>query len=744
MNTHFSVSKLSRRNVLKGGALTVTFALAGVTPRALAQGVAAAAARVLDPGEVDAFLTVNADGTVTLYAGKVDLGQGLRISLRQMAAEELDLDTGKIKMIEGDTALTPDQGPTAGSTGIQRGGVQIRQAAATARKALLDLGAQSLNKPAEELDIADGRVRPKSGGAGLSFADLLGGKQFNLKLDAKAPLKDPKTYSVVGKSLQRPDIPAKVTGTHVYMHDFSLPGMLHGRVIRPASIGAKLVSVDESSVAAFRGVKVVRINDFLGLVGEDEWTLVRAQRELKCQWSDWAGLPAQEDVAAIMRAGPFTREETLVTRGDPNAQRPAGAKALKASYYWPMQSHGSMGPSCAVADIRPDGATIWTASQATHRLRITSARILGLPAEKVRVIYLDGSGCYGMNGHDDAAADAALLSRAVGRPVRMQWTREDELGWDPKGPPQLLDISGAVDANGSILDWRTEMWIPEATRGLPNIPLVGPDSAGIAQPLGLSTGLISQNGDPAYAAPNMSVLVHWLKDAPLRPSNLRAPGKIANCFAVESFFDELAAAAKQDPVEMRIRLLSDPRGLEVIRRTAALMNWQKRASPGPDTNAATAHGRGFAYIHYKHQETWLAMGMEVMVERASGKIKVERVACAHDCGLMINPDGVRAQVEGCILQTLSRALFEEVKFDRSRVTSIDWGSYPIMTFPDVPKLDIDLIQRIGEAPLGAGEAATAPVAAALANAVFDATGVRLRTVPFTPERMKAALAGRPS
>jgi CO/xanthine dehydrogenase Mo-binding subunit len=288
------------------------------------------------------------------------------------------------------------------------------------------------------------------------------------------------------------------------------------------------------------------------------------------------------------------------------------------------------------------------------------------------------------------------------------------------------------------------MWIPEATKGLPNLPLLALDAAGLPQAQGLTTGLINQNGDPSYACPNMSVQVHWLKDAPLRPSNLRAPGKIANCFAVESFLDELAAAAKQDPVEMRLRSMKDPRGIEVIKRTAAMMKWQTRASPVADRTSAVVRGRGVAYIHYKHQETWLAMGMEVAVERATGKINVERVVCAHDCGLMINPDGVRQQVEGCILQTLSRALLEDVKFDRQRVTSVDWASYPIMTFASVPKLEIDLIQRLDQPPLGAGEAATAPVGAALANAVFDATGVRLRTIPFTPERVKAALEGRPS
>ena len=314
-------------------------------------------------------------------------------------------------------------------------------------------------------------------------------------------------------------------------------------------------------------------------------------------------------------------------------------------------------------------------------------------------------------------------------------------GWDPKGPPQLLDIFGAGGADGRILAWRTEMWLPQMTRGLPDIPLLAPAAAGLDDVRGLQPGFIWQNADPPYAAENVQVLVHWLKDAPLRPAPIRSPGKPANCFAVESFIDELAGAAGLDPIEFRLRGLADPRGVEVIRQAAALMNWLSRPSPGHDRDSAVMRGRGIAYIHYKHNETYVAMGMEVAVERASGRIRVERVACAHDCGQIINPNGVRAQVEGSILQTLSRVLLEEVQFDRSRVTSVDWSTYPIMRFSDVPKLDIELVDRPAQPPLGAGEAACTPVAAALANAVFDATGARLRTVPFTPQRVKAALNG---
>jgi len=740
MNISVKTSGISRRAVLKSGALTVGFALTGLPLPASAQ----ATGRVRDSKEVDAFLAVNGDGTITLYSGKVDLGQGLRIAMRQIAAEELGISIDKIKYVEGDTALTPDQGRTSGSNGIQRGGVQIRQAAATARKALVELAAQRLNAKPEDLTVENGAVRPKSGGGGIGFADLIGGRQFDLKLDPKAPLKDPATYALVGKPLPRPDVPAKCTGKHVYMHDFNVPNMLHARVIRPPAVGATLVSVDDSSIRDFAGAKTVRVKDLLAVVADDEWTAVRAARALKAQWSNGTGLPVQAELAASLRADPNLTDETLVNKGAQGAQRPDGAKALRATYYWPMQSHGSIGPSCAVADVTAEAATIWTASQGTHGNQKTFARFLGLPIDKVRLIYLEGSGCYGMNGHEDAAADAAILSRAARKPVRVQWSREDELGWDPKGPPQLLDISGTVSADGRILDWRTEMWLPKTTKGMPNIPLLAPEAAGIEHIAGLNAGLIAQNGDPPYAADSVQVVAHWLNHTPLRPAPIRSPGKPANCFAVESFVDELAAAAGADPVDFRLRGLTDARAIEAIKRVAALMKWQPRPSPGNGTTASVARGRGISFVHYKHSEAYVAMAMEVSVERASGKIKVERVACAQDCGQIINPDGARGQVEGSILQTLSRVLMEEVMFDRERVVSVDWSSYPIMRFADVPKLEIALIDRPKEKPVGSGEAACSAVGAALGNAVFDATGVRLRTVPFTPERVKAAMDGKAS
>lgn len=727
---------LSRREFLKsGGALVIALGVPGLSSAQIVKGADAALGKTLDVSELDGFIAVHADSTVTVYCGKVDLGQGLRIAIPQMAAEELGLDVGRIHLVEGDTALTPDQGPTAGSTGTMRGGVQIRQAAATARDALIALAAARSGTPAADLEAAGGAVRPKAGGAGIPIGELIGERRFQLKLDAKARLKDASAYTVVGKSLPRPDVPAKIAGRHRFVHDLVVEGMLHARVIRPHAVGARLLSVDARSIQTIPNARVVQIGDFLGVVAPDEWDAVTAAQQLKVAWSNETALLGSGGVRDWLKRGPFEAEQLLVNKGDARAALAKAERKVSGEYYWPVQTHGSMGPSCAVADVRKDRATIWTASQATHRYRLAYARMLDMPAPNVRLIYMDGSGCYGMNGHDDAAADAALLSRAVGAPVRVQWMRADEHAWDPKGPPQLISIQAALGADNRIDAWAAEMWVPRATAKLPSVPLLGPQAAGIAQPAGQSVGLISQNADPPYAAPHQSVYVHWHATAPLRPSNIRAPGKVANSFAVESITDELAVLAKQDAVEFRLQGLSDPRGIEVLKRVAKLIGWQPRVAP-----ARTGVGRGVAYVHYKHNETYVAIAMEAAVNAKTGAIRVQRVACAHDCGMMVNPDAVRAQVEGCILQTLSRTLLEEIMFDRTGVTSLDWRSYPILAFPEVPEIRIDLIDRPREPILGAGEAAAAAVPAALANAVFDAVGIRLRTVPFVPKQVLSLMA----
>jgi len=727
----------ARRSFLKHtlqsvGVLTIGFQLPSVHAQ-----IPLATRSTLDVNEVDGYFSIHADGRITLYCGKVDLGQGIRIAIPQMAAEELGIDVAKIQMIDGDTALTPDQGPTAGSSGIMRGGVQIRQAAATARQALIAVAATQMNVPIDSLDAIDGEVRPIGGGKGIAFQNLIGNQQFKLKIDSKAKLRNPNTYRYVGKGLPRPDVPAKVMGTHVYMQDFSLPGMLHARVIRPQSVGSRIISVDESSIKRIGKARIVRIEDFLAVVAEDEWDAQRASVALKVQWSLEKNLLGHAGVKDWLRKGPFESTQTIMKKGDVQQGLSQSTQKIQASYYWPVQSHASMGPSCAVADLS-DGqqAVVWSASQATHRLRGIIARLMAIPNDKVRVIYLDGAGCYGMNGHDDASLDAALISKAIGKPVRVQWTRQDENIWDPKGPPQLIDIEGGVSADGKIAAWKTVMFIPKATAQLPNIPLLGPQSAGIKQLMGISTGLISQNGNPPYSTPHVEVSANWHKDAPLRPSNIRAPGKIANCFAVESFTDELSHLAGVDPLEFRLQGISDARGIEIIQRTAKLIGWKKRNTPVTKRSGTQLKGRGMAYMHYKGNETYVGVAMDVVVNTQTGVIQVKRLACAHDCGLIINPDGTQAQVEGNLLQTLSRTLHEEVKFDKSQVTSSNWATYPILTFPQVPEILIDLIDRPFEPPLGAGEAAATPIPAALANAVFDACGVRMRTAPFTPAQFK--------
>jgi CO/xanthine dehydrogenase Mo-binding subunit len=737
---------IARRDLLKaGGALVVSFAAArSATAFALdrdADGVAVQSAdgKPIDPASVDSFLAFHRDGTVTVYTGKVDVGTGLRVAVAQMAAEELGIPARQITVVDGDTALCPDQGGTGGSTGLTRGGAEVRQAAATARQALLALGATRLNRATSDLTIADGEVRPRSGGAGIAIAALIGEKRLAIAVDPKAPLRDSAGYTSVGQPIPRPDVPAKCAGRHVYVHDFTLPGMLHARVIRPPSIGAALVSVDEASVRGIPDIGIVRAGgSFLAVVSADEWAVVRAAADLKTTWSDTQTLPGSEGLDRWTRSAAIERDQAVLTRGDAPAAITGAARTLASTYFWPFQSHASLGPCCAVADIKGDGGTVWSSSQGTHGLRANLSKVFGLNPAKLRVVFLDGSGSYGTNGGDHVAADAVLLSKTIAKPVRVQWSRHDETAWDPKGPQQLLDLRAGLDANGTIVGWETEMWLPSQTPGAR--ALLAADAAGLAQEHGQGAGAITQNGDPPYACRNARVLVHWVKETPLQLSNLRAPGKIANVFAVESFTDELAAAANADPIAFRLARLTDPRATEVIRRVAERFNWDTRPSPRRQRSASgPLLGRGVAYMRYKQAENYVAMAMEVAVDPSSGRIAVSRVVCAHDCGLVVNPDALKNQIEGCIVQTLSRALHEEVTFDRARVTSVDWASYPILRATESPAIEAILVDRRDQPLLGAGEAATAPVAAALANAVFDATGVRLRTVPFTADRVKAAM-----
>jgi|tagenome__1003787_1003787.scaffolds.fasta_scaffold20967982_2 nicotinate dehydrogenase subunit B len=729
----------SRRELLKGsGALVVSFAIARRGPAFAQDSPAAGKPVALD--EVDSFLAIDANGRVTVFSGKVDLGTGVRTALTQMAAEELDVPLDQVRVVQGDTALTPDQGPTYGSLSVQIGGVQIRQAAATARQQLLELAAQKLGVASGDLITAEGSVRSKTGDRSVTYSELVNGSAFSLKVNKEVTTKDPANFKIVGQSVPRLDIPEKTTGRFTYMQDFRVPGMLHGRVVRPAAMGATLEGVDDSAAKAIPGVvQVVREGNFLGVVAESEWGAIRAAEALKATWSTEQNLPEQSRLWEHVRATKVTKDDVTSNVGDVDKVLPEAAKTLKATYDFAIHTHGSIGPSCAIAEIKGGKLTCWTASQMTHNLRKQLAAMMKMPDADVRCIYLEGSGCYGRNGHEDAAADAALLARAVGRPVRVQWSRADEHGWDPKGPPTLIDMQGALDANGEVVAWRSEFFIPEGAAG--NVPLVAAELAGLPHETALAPGNIIQNSALPYALPNIRTTCHRLANTPFRPSWIRTPGRMQNTYANESFLDELAAAARVDPLDFRLHYLKDPRGIEVLQRLATLMKWEKRPSPQKDTKGGVVRGRGLSYVKYELNRTYIGTGAEVELNRQTGDIRVPRFYVVHDCGQIINPDGLRNQIEGNIVQTVSRTLKEELTFNRAMVTSLDWASYPILTFPEVPDVIIDLIDRPQERPWGAGEPSAAVVPSAVSNAVFDATGVRLRSVPFTPAKVKSALQG---
>ena len=745
---HEPRDSFTRRALLKAGSsLVVSFALGAdlLNGRERQAPASTDAGRPFDAREVDSVLSIDPDGAVTIYTSKVDVGTGMRIAIAQMAADELGVPIERVTVIDGDTGRCPNHGGTGGSTGLTRGGTAVRQAAATARQALIARAAQELRVPATDLRIVAGVVRPAGGGRGIGLGRLVGGRPLALQVDPKATLLPPSQYSAIGQSPLRPDVPAKCSGRYTFIQDFSVPGMLYARVIRPPAIGARLISIDEASIRGIPGARVVRLDSFVAVVADDEWAAQRGAKELRTTWTEWAGLPGHDSLEPYLRNGVVEREQTFVNRGAGGELKPGEIDAaiesapvkLSATYFWPCQSHASLGPSCAVADVRGDGATIWTSSQVTYGLRGTLSRVFGLTADKVRVVFVEGSGSYGTNGADHAAADAVLLSKTIGRPVRVQWSRQDELGWDPKGPQQLLDLRAGIDASGRIAAWDTRMWIPANHRGARI--LLAAEAAGIAQDSGRDSAGIFENGDPPYDAGPVRVTANWMRDTPLNPSNLRAPGKPANVFAVEGFTDEIAAALKVDAREFRTSRLSDPRALEVIRRASTVFGWDPRPSPNPRRGDPTLVGRGIAYIRYKQSENYVAICVELAVTPESGAIAVRRVVCAHDCGLVVNPGALQNQIEGALVQGLSRALHEEVRFDRSRVTSVDWASYPILSFAEVAAIEVILINRPDQPMWGAGEAATVPVAAAVGNAFFDATGVRLRRVPFTAARVKAAL-----
>jgi CO/xanthine dehydrogenase Mo-binding subunit len=729
---------MQRREFLKaGGGLVVAFTLPTLPLAALAD-TAPATGKDMRPDEVDTWLVVGEDGKVTVYSGKVDLGTGARTALAQLVAEELDVDFGAVHLIMGDTGLTLDQGQTAGSQTISNGGAKLRQAAASARQALLAVAAQKLSVDPSRLTVAKGVVSAGEAGPTVTYASLVSGKPLNVKLDPKVKLKDPGAYTIIGKSIQRVDIPGKVTGEYTYMHDFKLPGMLHARVVRPPSIGATLVDVDEASVRDINGfVSVVRKDNFLAVLGKTEWSAIKAARALKAKWNERDQFPDQGKLFEYWRGLPRGKDDPVAQSGDADGALASAPKRLKATYDFPVHTHGSIGPSCAVADFRDGHCTIWSPSQSTHSLQGEIARILDVDKAAVRLIYLDGSGCYGRNGHEDCSADAALVSQLAKTPVRVQWMRADEHGWDPKSPPTLVDLQAGLDETGAPVAWKSEFFIAQARGTMDEFPLLAAVLSGKPRPTYL-TGNISKNSDVMYAFPNVKTEVHRMADQAFRTSHLRTPGRMQNTFANEAFFDEVAAAANADPLQWRLKYLKDPRSRAVLEDVAKMSGWQARPSPAGQTGDVVK-GRGVAFVRYDNDRTYVAAVVQVEVDKRSGGIRVTDVWCSHDCGQVVNPDGARNQVEGGIVQTISRTLMEQVTFDRQKVTSLDWSSYPILRFTQVPAIHVHLVDRPEKPAWGAGEMAPTVIPAAISNAVFDATGVRLRSVPFLPEKMLAAL-----
>jgi CO/xanthine dehydrogenase Mo-binding subunit len=737
----------SRRAFLKtGGSLVVTFAFGGTAADALAAKHAMPATTAADKAksvatdEVAGFLAIDAKGNVTVYSGKVDLGTGIRTAMTQIAAEELSVPMNRVTVIQGDTLLTPDQGVTFGSLSIQNGGMQIRQAAATAREALVAQGAEKLGVAKDVLTVKDGAVVPKTGGKGVTYAQLVGGKDFTLKVDAKAAWKDPKDFTIVGKPVARLDIPDKVTGRFTYMQDFKRKGMVHARVIRPATLKANLVRYNDWECLKVPGyIGVVKKGNFLAVLGKTEWAAIRAARVMEADWSDWKGLPEKAKLWEYVRATKINKDEDLQKVGNSaEALAAPGVKKVSATYDFAIHTHGSIGPSCAIAEYVDGKLTSWSASQQTHLLRKQIANMLKMEPADVRCIYIEGSGCYGRNGHEDAAADAALIAKEVGAPVRVQWMRQDEHGWDPKGPPTLLDFRAGLDDKGNIVAWESEVFIPDRPKDIA-VTLVAAELAGLPREES-HPGNIHQALAIGYAVPNVKATAHWLAETPFRPSWIRTPGRMQNTYGNESFMDEIAAAAGVDPLEMRLKNLKDARGIECLQRVAKLANWMPRTR-GAQQTGDVVKGRGLSYIKYENVRTYVAVVADVEVDRKTGKVRVTKFHVAHDCGQIINPDGLRNQIEGNVVQTVSRTLLEDLQFDRGAVTSLDWRTYPILTFPDVPEVVIDLIDRPGEKPWGAGEPTAAVVPSAIANAIYDATGARLRSVPFVPDKVLAAMKG---
>ncbi|MBX5463644.1 MAG: xanthine dehydrogenase family protein molybdopterin-binding subunit [Steroidobacteraceae bacterium] len=726
-----------RRFLGAGGALVVSFSLG---PR-----VGAAQSAFVRPGDLndarylDAWIRIDAEGRISVFTGKAELGQGIRTALIQLAAEELDVAPDSIHLVTADTGLTPNEGYTAGSRSIVDSGTAIRNAAAQVRDLLVAAAAARWQLPPARLKAENGAVVSDDGRT-LQYGELVASTQLHVVAQPQSNLKKPVFSRVMGKSLARVDIPAKVTGGAAYVQDLRLPKMLHARVVRPPGPGANLLDVDSGAVTKMPGVvKVIRDGSFLAVAAVGEFQAIQAMRALAeaARWNERPTLPRAGSVPTFILN--FRAEDHTVR--DTRTSSVRAGRALEATYTRPYQCHASIGPSCAVALFDKGSITVWTHTQGVYPDRAAIAQMLRLPLDKVRCIHMEGAGCYGHNGADDAAADTALIARALpGRPVRLEWMREQEHAWEPYGPAMITKIRATLEDSGSISDWNYELWS--------NTHLTRPGSAGallpaqsLAQPFApdeqhveiTPEGTADRNSVPIYTIPNQHIVWHFLREMPLRTSALRALGAYMNVFSIESFMDELAHAAGADPVQFRLRHLRDERAREVITTAAKAFGWSGSALP-------RNHGRGFAFARYKNLAAYCAVAIDVEIERETGRARMTRAVAAVDSGEIVNPDGIRNQTEGGILQSMSWTLFEAVTFDDTRVTSIDWSTYPVLRFSSVPdRVEVHLVPRPGRPFLGVGEAAQGPTAAALANAIANATGKRLRDIPFTPDRVRAAM-----
>lgn len=749
---------MTRRGFLKaGGALVV---MTAAVPEALRMSLAEAAAAgepfpALDPSNLATWLAVEANGTVVARSGHVELGQGNQTALAQIVAEELDVPFDKVSMVLGNTNQTPDQGVTSGSTTIRVAGAHLRQIAAEGRAALLELASQRLGTPVGQLSAKNGVVY--NGSKHVSYADLVKGKAltavapikvqgyggFRMTVTGTAKPKKSSQYSTVGKSLERVDIPDKVAGKATYVHDVKVPGMLHARVIHPKGIGSAVVSV--GSLPADVSGQVVRKGNLVAVLAQREWDAVKGAQALQVTWSDWNKLPPSSNAYQAIRSMPGQIQQ-VIQRGDVTSALASGAQLLEATYQTPFENHGMIGPSCAIADVRSDGSVrIWSATQYPQGLQKALAPILGVSPTQIEVLRFEGPGCYGRlsANYDDAASEAAVLSQAVGKPVRVHWSRADEHIWEPHGPGTVHQMRAGLDANGNVVAWQHEAWMPPNNdRGLLAAALVGKPSDGPA-PIGMWTG------PDLYTFPNSSEFAHALPELgadasspnalALRTTYLRSPGQYQITFAQEAFVDEIAARARQDPLQFRIQHLQDPRAIAVLKAAAKAGGWQSRPSPkkGAGTSG-TVTGQGVALV--LRDGTYAASVTKLSITPRTGKVQVQSVTVAQDQGLIINPRAIEHQIESSVLQTVSRALLEEVKFDTSNVTSTDWQSYPILAMADAPSVNAVLINHPDIPPTGVGEPAVNVVASGISSAIFDATGVRIRTLPFTAKAVKAALS----